>query len=29
MTNRLPWFRCFPAPLLGALAGMETNEGYV
>lgn len=29
MTGRLPWFRCFPAPLLGALAGMEAYEGYV
>jgi hypothetical protein len=29
MSGRLPWFRCFPAPLLGEIAGMEPDEGYV
>jgi uncharacterized protein YdaU (DUF1376 family) len=31
MTNadRLPWFKCYPVKLLGALAGMEPAEGYV
>lgn len=29
MSDRLPWFRCFPSRLLGALAGMEPDEGYI
>jgi hypothetical protein len=28
MSDRLPWFRCFPSALLGAIAGMEADEGY-
>jgi hypothetical protein len=28
MIERLPWFRCFPSRLLGALAGMQPDEGY-
>lgn len=27
--NRLPWFKCFPSKLLGALAGMQPDEGYL
>lgn len=27
--ERLPWFPCYPAKLLGALAGMKPDEGYV
>lgn len=27
--ERLPWFRCVPSALLGALAGMEPGEGYI
>lgn len=26
--ERLPWFRCVPSALLGALAGMGPDEGY-
>jgi hypothetical protein len=29
LTERLPWFRCFPSRLLGALAGMGPEEGYL
>lgn len=29
MSERLPWFRCFPSALLGALAGMQADEGFV
>lgn len=29
MSERMPWFRCVPAALLGALAGMRPDEGYV
>lgn len=29
MSERLPWFRCKPAALLGALAGLGPDEGYV
>lgn len=29
MSERLPWFRCFPSALLGAIAGMEADEGFV
>jgi hypothetical protein len=29
MSDRLPWFRCFPSALLGAIAGMQPDEGYV
>lgn len=29
MTDRLPWFRCFPSALLGALAGLQADEGFV
>lgn len=29
MSERLPWFRCVPSALLGALAGMRPDEGYV
>lgn len=29
MTDRMPWFRCRPGPLLGALAAMKPHEGYV
>lgn len=28
MSDRLPWFRCFPSALLGAIAGMDSDEGY-
>ncbi|WP_156648355.1 hypothetical protein [Methylobacterium sp. Leaf108] len=27
MADRLPWFRCFPSALLGALAGLDPDEG--
>lgn len=27
MSDRLPWFRCFPSALLGALAGLDPDEG--
>lgn len=27
--ERLPWFPCYPSKLLGALAGMRPDEGYV
>lgn len=27
--ERLPWFKCFPGKLLGALAGMEPDDGYL
>lgn len=27
--KRLPWFACYPAKLLGALAGMKPDVGYV
>lgn len=27
--NQLPWFPCYPSKLLGALAGMKPDEGYV
>ena len=26
MSDRLPWFRCFPSALLGALAGLDPDE---
>ncbi|MGU3496371.1 hypothetical protein ACLBXM_20215 [Xanthobacteraceae bacterium A53D] len=29
MKERLPWFRCVPTALLGALAGLSPDEGYV
>lgn len=29
MSDRLPWFRCFPSALLGALAGLTADEGFV
>lgn len=29
MTERLPWFPCFPSKLLGALSGMRPDEGYL
>lgn len=29
MAPRLPWFKCFPTKLLGALAAMETDDGYL
>lgn len=29
MIERLPWFQCYPTKLLGALAGMEPDEGYL
>lgn len=29
MSDRLPWFRCFPSALLGALAGLDADEGIV
>lgn len=29
MAERLPWFRCFPAALLGAMAGLEADEGLI
>jgi uncharacterized protein YdaU (DUF1376 family) len=29
MSERMPWFRCVPSALLGALAGMRADEGYV
>jgi uncharacterized protein YdaU (DUF1376 family) len=29
MSDRLPWFRCFPSALLGALAGLPADEGFV
>lgn len=28
MSDRAPWFKCFPSLLLGALAGMTPDEGY-
>ena len=28
-TERLPWFKCFPKELLGALAGLPPDEGYI
>lgn len=27
--DNLPWFPCYPSKLLGALAGMKPDEGYV
>lgn len=29
MTDRLPWFKCAPEKLLGALSAMTTDEGYI
>jgi hypothetical protein len=29
MSDRLPWFKCNPSKLLGAIAGMDEHEGYV
>ncbi len=29
MSNRLPWFRCFPSALLGAMAGLEADDSLV
>lgn len=29
MSERLPWFRCFPSVLLGELAGLGPDEGYL
>lgn len=29
MRERLPWFKCEPSKLLGALAAMEPYEGYI
>jgi hypothetical protein len=29
MTERLPWFPCYPSKLLGALSAMKPTEGYV
>ena len=29
MKDRLPWFRCFPSDLLGAMSGLSAEEGYV
>jgi hypothetical protein len=29
MSGRLPWFRCFPSDLLGAMSGLSAEEGYV
>ena len=29
MTDRVPWFRCNPTKLLGALSGMEPDSGYL
>jgi hypothetical protein len=29
MSDRLPWFRCFPSALLGALAGLDADEGII
>lgn len=29
MSDRLPWFRCFPSALLGAMAGLSADEGLV
>ncbi|MET0743676.1 MAG: hypothetical protein ABWY78_09925, partial [Microvirga sp.] len=29
MSERLPWFRCFPSRLLGALSGLSADEGSV
>ncbi len=28
-TERLPWFRCMPGRLLGALAGLQPDEGLI
>jgi hypothetical protein len=28
-TDRLPWFRCYPGKLLGALGAMKPDEGYL
>lgn len=27
--ERLPWFKCIPSALLGALSGMQPDEGYL
>lgn len=29
MTERLPWFRCRPGALLGAISGMSPEAGYI
>lgn len=29
MSDRLPWFRCFPSALLGAMAGLKADEGLI
>lgn len=29
MSERLPWFKCYPSKLLGALSGMEPSDGYL
>lgn len=29
MTNRLPWFRCFPKDLLGVLSGLDPDEALI
>jgi hypothetical protein len=29
MADRLPWFRCFPSALLGAMAGLKADEGLI
>jgi len=29
MSERMPWFRCVPSALLGALSAMRADEGYV
>lgn len=29
MSERLTWFPCYPSKLLGALAGMRPDEGYI
>jgi hypothetical protein len=29
MSDRLPWFRCFPSALLGAMAGLEADESLI
>jgi hypothetical protein len=29
MSARMPWFKCHPEKLLGAMAGMEPDEGYI
>jgi len=29
MKERLPWFKCYPSKLIGAMAAMQPDEGYL